>query len=64
VLCTDGVHGVLESDDIMDLVGRTQDIRDLARTIAEEALLRGGEDNVAAAAVRFGVKPGPGVEHG
>ena len=64
LLCTDGVHGVLESDDIMDLVRRTSDIRDLARTIAEEALLRGGEDNVAAAVVRVGVKVGTGAQDG
>lgn len=64
VLCTDGVHGVLEGDDIMDLVKRTPDIRDVARTIAEEALLRGGEDNVAAAAVRFGENTDPRAEDG
>ena len=44
ILCTDGVHGVLEPHDIMSLVGRTDDIRDLARAVAEEALLRGGEE--------------------
>lgn len=57
LLCTDGVHGLLGAEDIMDLVARTPDIRDVARVIAEEALLRGGNDNVAAAALRFGVAP-------
>ena len=64
LLCTDGVHGVLESDDIRNLAGQSPDIRDLARTIAEEALLRGGEDNVAAAALRFGARAGPGAGNG
>ena len=57
LLCTDGVHGLLGAEDIIDLVARTPDIRDVARVIAEEALLRGGNDNVAAAALRFGVAP-------
>ncbi len=54
ILCTDGVHGVLEELDIIDLVARTADIRDLARALGEEALLRGGKDNVGVAAMRLG----------
>jgi protein phosphatase len=57
MLCTDGVHGVLRSSDLLDIVKRTTDVRDLARTLGERALMKGGEDNVAVAAVRFG---GPG----
>jgi len=57
MLCTDGVHGVLQADDLLDIVKRTTDVRDLARTLGEQALINGGEDNVAVAAVRFG---GPG----
>jgi serine/threonine protein phosphatase PrpC len=57
MLCTDGVHGVLQAEDLLDIAKRTADVRDLARSLAEQALINGGEDNVAVAAVRFG---GPG----
>jgi protein phosphatase len=57
MLCTDGVHGVLQADDLLDIVKRTTDVRDVARTLGEQALINGGEDNVAVAVVRFG---GPG----
>ncbi len=54
VLCTDGVHGVLDAEDIMHFLTQTSDTRDLARVLGEQALINGGEDNVAVAAVRFG----------
>jgi protein phosphatase len=55
MLCTDGVHGVLQAEDLLDIVRHTADVRDLARTLGEQALINGGEDNVAVAAVQFGV---------
>ena len=54
MLCTDGVHGVLQAPDLLDIIKRTSDVRDLARMLGEQALINGGEDNVAVAAVRFG----------
>lgn len=54
VLCTDGVHGVLDSEDILNIVTKTANIRDVARELGEQALINGGEDNVAVAAVQFG----------
>ncbi len=54
LLCTDGIHGVLSSEAIVEVVRGTADIRDLARALSEEALVRGGEDNVAVAAMAFG----------
>ncbi|MEX0935429.1 MAG: protein phosphatase 2C domain-containing protein [Gemmatimonadota bacterium] len=54
VLCTDGVHGVLDEEEILRVFRRTPDVRDLARALGEDALINGGEDNVAVAAVRFG----------
>lgn len=58
ILCTDGVHGVLGSSDILDIIGRTANIRDVARELGEQALINGGEDNVAVAAVQFGTPNG------
>ncbi|TVP45212.1 MAG: FHA domain-containing protein [Gemmatimonadales bacterium] len=54
ILCTDGVHGVLAEDEIAEVCRQTPDVRDLARALSEQALIRGGEDNVAVAAVSFG----------
>jgi PPM family protein phosphatase len=54
LLCTDGVHGVLSAAEIGAVCSETPDIRDLARALSERALVRGGEDNVAVAALAFG----------
>jgi len=54
LLCTDGVHGVLSEAEIAAVCSETRDIRDLARALSERALVRGGEDNVAVAALAFG----------
>lgn len=59
LLCTDGIHGVLIDSDIEAVVRQTSDIRDLARALSERALVRGGEDNVAVAALALG---GPGSD--
>ncbi|MEX0842816.1 MAG: FHA domain-containing protein, partial [Gemmatimonadota bacterium] len=53
ILSTDGVHGILSDEEIERLVGNTADVRDLARALAEAALGKGGEDNVAVAVVDF-----------
>ncbi|TVP56564.1 MAG: FHA domain-containing protein [Gemmatimonadales bacterium] len=58
LLCTDGVHGVLSEDQIEEVFRNSADIRDLARALSEEALMKGGEDNVAVAAMTFGASPG------
>jgi PPM family protein phosphatase len=60
ILSTDGVHGVLEAHEIESLARETPDIRDLARALSERALVRGGEDNVAVAAIAFGTGKGTG----
>jgi len=64
LLCTDGIHGVLSDADIEAVVRETADIRDLARALSERALVRGGEDNVAVAALALGgaasMSPSPG----
>jgi len=54
VLCSDGIHGVLSTEEIEKMAREAGDVRDLARTLGERALVRGGEDNVAAAVMAFG----------
>jgi PPM family protein phosphatase len=64
LLCTDGIHGVLTDPEIEAVVRETPDIRDLARALSERALVRGGEDNVAVAALGFGGPGSDGFEPG
>lgn len=54
VLCTDGIHGFLSAEEIERLARSAPDIRDVARSLCDEAVRRGGDDNVAAAALAFG----------
>lgn len=54
VLCSDGLHGVLEEEDLERLVRATPEIRDVARALCDEAIRRGGKDNVTVAALAFG----------
>jgi serine/threonine protein phosphatase PrpC len=54
ILCSDGIHGVLEAGEIGQIARATPDIGDLARVLGEKALVKGGEDNVAAAVLQFG----------
>jgi len=54
ILCSDGVHGVLSTEEIEKMAREASDVRDLARALGERALVRGGEDNVAAAVMAFG----------
>jgi protein phosphatase len=54
VLCTDGLHGVLQAEDVERTVRETADIRDVARALCDEAIRRGSKDNVTVAALSFG----------
>ena len=54
VLCTDGLHGVISEEELERAVRRTPDIRNVARALCEEAIRRGGKDNVSVAAMAFG----------
>lgn len=57
ILCTDGVHNVLGDAEIARISSETVDVRDLARALSEAALVHGGEDNVAVAALAFAGAP-------
>jgi protein phosphatase len=60
ILCTDGLHGVLTEQDIERTARQASDIRDVARALCDEAIRRGGKDNVTVAAMAFGDVAGPG----
>ena len=53
LLTSDGVHGVLPPDVLRDIVLKTTDVEQSARTLIATALDRGSRDNVTAVVVRY-----------
>ena len=53
LLTSDGVHGVLSADVLADILLRTPDVEQSARTLIATALDRGSRDNVTAVVVRY-----------
>jgi protein phosphatase len=53
LLCSDGLHGVLDAPAIQSLVSAHPDVERAARALVEAALDQGSRDNVTALLVRF-----------
>jgi protein phosphatase len=53
LLCSDGIHGVLDADALRDVLAGTADEARAAQTIVDMALDRGSRDNVTALVVRY-----------
>ena len=53
LLCSDGVHGVLDPDKIRDVLQTAPDERTAAQTIIDLALDAGSRDNVTALVIRY-----------
>jgi protein phosphatase len=53
LLCSDGLHGVMDVDSIKTVIENTPDVDGAARTLVETALDRGSRDNVTALVVRY-----------
>jgi len=53
LLCSDGLHGVMDSDAVRDILLRTPDVEGAARQLVEAAMERGSRDNVTALLVRY-----------
>lgn len=53
LLCSDGVHGVLEPDAIRDALQGTHDANAAAQKIVDMALDAGSRDNVTAVVIRY-----------
>ncbi|MEM6456010.1 MAG: hypothetical protein AAF772_13025, partial [Acidobacteriota bacterium] len=51
LLCSDGLHGELAHDEILDLAARHSASRALADALVAQAIARGGHDNVTVAVV-------------
>jgi PPM family protein phosphatase len=53
LLCTDGLHGVLETDVLTEILTSTPEVEVLAHTLVDAAMERGSRDNVTALVVRY-----------
>jgi len=53
-LTTDGVHGALNNDEIVQIVSSCVDASEAARLVIDQALLYGSTDNCTALIVPFG----------
>lgn len=53
LLCTDGLHGVLQPADIHRLLSGTSDIEQAPRRLVDAALAQGTRDNVTALVIRY-----------
>jgi len=53
LLCSDGVHGVLDPDTLRGIVESTPNEEAAAQRIVDMALDRGSRDNVTALVVRY-----------
>jgi len=53
LLCSDGLHGVLEADTLRDILGANPDLDEAAHELVETALDQGSHDNVTALVVRY-----------
>jgi protein phosphatase len=53
LLCSDGLHGVLEDSALVGLIGNGGTPSEIAPRLVEAALDRGGKDNVTALLARY-----------
>lgn len=53
LLCSDGLHGVLDADQLRRLLRSDADVDVVARKLVDEALRQGARDNVTALVVRY-----------
>ncbi len=60
VLCSDGLSGMIEDDEILEVVGGTDDLHEACRRLVALANEHGGEDNITALVVR--IEDGPDEE--
>jgi protein phosphatase len=53
VLCSDGLSGMVNDEDIQQIVTSTGDIREACRRLIQRANERGGEDNITAVIIKI-----------
>ena len=58
VLCSDGLSGMIEDSEILDIVSQSTNIEDACRKLIALANEHGGEDNITAVLVKIEDEPG------
>lgn len=53
LICSDGLHGVVDDDTLGGLMSDAADLQALARTLLETAAARGSRDNITALVARY-----------
>jgi len=53
LLCSDGLHGVMDLDAVREVLLGTREVEGAARQLVETAMARGSRDNVTALIVRY-----------
>ena len=51
LLCSDGLHEMVSDDEIAALLGRSQPLDAISRTLVELANAKGGKDNITVVAI-------------
>ncbi|MDV5113750.1 hypothetical protein R2Q93_00860 [Clostridium perfringens] len=52
ILCSDGLHNKINEDNLEDLIGESNDIRDIGDKLIDLANELGGDDNITAVLVQ------------
>jgi protein phosphatase len=60
ILCSDGLSGMIEDAEILEIVSRSPSIEEACRKLIALANEHGGEDNITAVLVRIEDEPGEG----
>jgi protein phosphatase len=58
VLCSDGLSGMIDDREILEVIERTPDLETACRRLVALANEHGGEDNITALVVRIEAEPG------
>ena len=58
ILCSDGLSGMIEDSEILDIVSQSSNIEDACRKLIALANEHGGEDNITAVLVKIEQEPG------
>ena len=53
VLCSDGLSGMIDDEEILEVANRTEDLSQACRELVAMANEHGGEDNITAVLIRF-----------
>lgn len=53
MLCSDGLSGMIEDDEIRDLIGEGKDLQEVVRRLIDRANENGGDDNITSVVVRI-----------